>query len=418
AYHEESFLRIEPKEEERSSLKVVYKRDFEAKKRCTGFERYGYQGKESLDEEGLDTYDFHARYYDPALGRFTTVDPQHQFMSGYVGMGNNPVMMVDPDGEFAFLAALPLIAKIGIGVGAGLGAYQGAKMAEANGGNVFLGALGGFAIGGIAGIASAGVGSAVAGGTGFLAGATTGLAAGATGGFINGVGMTALGGSSLHESLGAGFKGALIGGAFGGAIGGVSSGIQSVKHGGNFWSGKGATFDVGAIAVDGTGDPIEYSNKSVKDFSDDYFGEVKGLNELHADGTLPSNKYTTDGTKVFNSRGKEVYGTTKYLGGRKSDVFMYKGAFANKETLYLNLGHEYIHVAHGYAGLREAHSLKDFRNFSEHAAHSWMVKQGRMLGVLEHNRVWKTSLPYLNKSFYNSSFDYKKFMINPFLNGL
>ncbi|MCH6198846.1 hypothetical protein MMU07_04610 [Aquiflexum sp. LQ15W] len=50
-------------------------------------------------------YDFHARQYDAAVGRWFGVDPQDQFASPYVGMGNNPVMMVDPDGEFAFLAA-------------------------------------------------------------------------------------------------------------------------------------------------------------------------------------------------------------------------------------------------------------------------------------------------------------------------
>ncbi|MEM6643310.1 MAG: RHS repeat-associated core domain-containing protein [Bacteroidota bacterium] len=64
--------------------------------------KYGYQGKEYLDEEGLDTYDFHARYYDPAFGRFTSVDPkaaQFASMSSYLGMGANPNMYVDPDGE-------------------------------------------------------------------------------------------------------------------------------------------------------------------------------------------------------------------------------------------------------------------------------------------------------------------------------
>lgn len=39
--------------------------------------------------------------YDAALGRWFGVDPQNQFASPYLAMGNNPVMMVDPDGERA-----------------------------------------------------------------------------------------------------------------------------------------------------------------------------------------------------------------------------------------------------------------------------------------------------------------------------
>ena len=65
---------------------------------------YLYQGKELQDDLGLDLYDFHARQYDPLLGRFTSLDPMNQYASGYIGMGNNPVNMVDPDGQLAFAA--------------------------------------------------------------------------------------------------------------------------------------------------------------------------------------------------------------------------------------------------------------------------------------------------------------------------
>ena len=58
---------------------------------------YLYQGKEEL--EGTDWYDFHARNYHAALGRFMSIDPVYNGPSGYVGMLNNPVSTVDPDGE-------------------------------------------------------------------------------------------------------------------------------------------------------------------------------------------------------------------------------------------------------------------------------------------------------------------------------
>nr|MDQ3395661.1 RHS repeat-associated core domain-containing protein [Bacteroidota bacterium] len=61
--------------------------------------RYLYQGKEKLSND-TDWYDFHARMYSPALGRFLGVDTQGQFDNPYNGMGNNPVVMVDPNGEF------------------------------------------------------------------------------------------------------------------------------------------------------------------------------------------------------------------------------------------------------------------------------------------------------------------------------
>ena len=38
-------------------------------------DRYQYSGKEFDRMNGLDLYDFHARQYDPVLGRFTTPDP-------------------------------------------------------------------------------------------------------------------------------------------------------------------------------------------------------------------------------------------------------------------------------------------------------------------------------------------------------
>ena len=70
---------------------------------------FKYQGKEMQDEIfafGGDTsklirlnlYDFHARQYDPVLGRWHVPDPVMQHASPYLAMGNNPVSMVDPAG--------------------------------------------------------------------------------------------------------------------------------------------------------------------------------------------------------------------------------------------------------------------------------------------------------------------------------
>ncbi|MFV0248935.1 MAG: RHS repeat domain-containing protein [Tenacibaculum sp.] len=68
--------------------------------------KYKFQGKELQEENSFNQYDFGSRMYDASLGRWFAIDPQGQFSSPYLAMGNNPVMMVDPDGEFSFLAIL------------------------------------------------------------------------------------------------------------------------------------------------------------------------------------------------------------------------------------------------------------------------------------------------------------------------
>ena len=43
-------------------------------------------------------YDFGARMYSAEIGRWMAADPADQFMSPYVGIGNDPVNGYDPDG--------------------------------------------------------------------------------------------------------------------------------------------------------------------------------------------------------------------------------------------------------------------------------------------------------------------------------
>ncbi len=66
-------------------------------------QRFGYQGEYAEQDPETKLAAFEARMNDAVTGRWLAVDPQHQYHSPYLAMGNNPVMMVDPDGEFAFL---------------------------------------------------------------------------------------------------------------------------------------------------------------------------------------------------------------------------------------------------------------------------------------------------------------------------
>ena len=64
-------------------------------------QRWKHSGKELNEELGLDWYDFGARNYDPALGRWMNLDPLAEGMrrhSPYNYAFDNPVYFIDPDG--------------------------------------------------------------------------------------------------------------------------------------------------------------------------------------------------------------------------------------------------------------------------------------------------------------------------------
>ncbi|OYQ46791.1 RHS repeat domain-containing protein [Flavobacterium aurantiibacter] len=68
--------------------------------------QYKYNGKEWQDELGLNFYDYGARMYDPAIGRWPCIDPQAELLersSPYVYALNSPLIYVDKDGELPIL---------------------------------------------------------------------------------------------------------------------------------------------------------------------------------------------------------------------------------------------------------------------------------------------------------------------------
>ena len=63
--------------------------------------KYRYNGKELNEDLGLNWSDYGARWYDPAVGRFLSIDPlaqKYTSWSPYNYVADNPIIFIDPDG--------------------------------------------------------------------------------------------------------------------------------------------------------------------------------------------------------------------------------------------------------------------------------------------------------------------------------
>ena len=79
---------------------------FEVNTTTSGIQSYKYNGKELDRIHGVDWYDYEARMYDGALGRFTTVNPlteKYYSTNLYAYCKNNPINRIDPDGKDDYL---------------------------------------------------------------------------------------------------------------------------------------------------------------------------------------------------------------------------------------------------------------------------------------------------------------------------
>ncbi len=243
-----------------------------------GSNAFTYQAKEWQSDLDLGLYDFHARQFDPILGRFISVDPAGQFASGYLGMGNNPVIGIDPDGEFVWLVPIAIGAVVntaanwnhissadnfwdGLGLAAGyatVGGLQGASTLIGGPiGYTLGGAIGGLGNGLLQGQkggelwTSAGIGatSGLFGGVAaqrasrfvgdfaspLLDGLVKGTAGGLVGGFVGGGTASSLSGGDFWDGA---LAGAWQGAAFGATIGGASSSYNALKSGFNPLTGQ------------------------------------------------------------------------------------------------------------------------------------------------------------------------------------
>ena len=112
---------------------------------------YLYQGAYSELDDDIGWNDFALRNYDPQIGRWAQMDPYNEFASSYVGMGDDPINLVDPSGGFviAGLTKAGTTAILMIG-----GAIIGTAVGIISGDDDFTGTLIGAGIGLGAGLAN------------------------------------------------------------------------------------------------------------------------------------------------------------------------------------------------------------------------------------------------------------------------
>jgi RHS repeat-associated protein len=242
--------------------------------------RYGYQGQERENTFALNLNEFEARHYacpdeggDPQIGRWMVPDPANQFASPYVGMGNEWVSGVDPDGRFLFM---PIFA--GAVIGAGVSTVTHATTVFLSGGTwkdmnigkaAGLGALGGAVGAGFSMLGSSlgsigqsmgyeimsNVAGSAAVDLAFGNRVTVGsLAGSAIGGLIDGTiprfkGFNHSGEYSFGDGLLNGLSELGINTARGALIGGLSGGIGAEINGGRFEDGFRNGLRTGAVAA-------------------------------------------------------------------------------------------------------------------------------------------------------------------------
>jgi RHS repeat-associated protein len=109
---------------------------------------YRYTGQEWDEETGL--YNYHARLYDPSIGRFYQIDPKSQYFSPYKYAGNSPISVIDPDGELAFtlICLISAIAGAYLGGAAANNRWNPADWDWKDSGN-WIGIIGGGLAGGL-----------------------------------------------------------------------------------------------------------------------------------------------------------------------------------------------------------------------------------------------------------------------------
>lgn len=274
--------------------------------------KYLYSGKELYDQGGLNWFDHGSRMYDPAIGRWMAMDPAMQFVNPYLAMGNNPVIGVDPNGEFWHIV-----------IGAAIGGVINLTSKALNGQIKSVGdGFAAFGIGAVAGGLTAATGGAVAGSFGLattsFAGAAVAGASGAVyGDMALGIGNMGYFGDPYNPSL----KRMAIVATSGAALGGIFQGLSNSLTGKNFWTGNNK-IQVGSLIEESFGDIKIENFKLIKNQLGD-IRDGKLLGEIIDNKFIMQGKTHADGffDFVVTKEGRMLLGRSHSFLSQGEDVF-------------------------------------------------------------------------------------------------
>ncbi|MGH7494145.1 MAG: RHS repeat domain-containing protein, partial [bacterium] len=271
--------------------------------------KYQFTGQE-FDESGLHNY--RARLYDSDLGKFYAVDAEGQFASPYAYAGNNPILVIDKDGNLAWF--VPIL------IGAAVNSVFYAATAEQ------------FTWQGLAGAAVSG---AISGAfspllpAGIIPGAVSGAVVGA---FANFTGAIISGGDP---------RSAALWGAAGGFVGGgISGGLQARALGHNLLTGKAPS--LAPVPLSGAiGEiPIRSGGQSIPQSLDELDVLPSQADELAEVSIGPMRPVTSDAVRIQYSetnlierhglRFTEKYYAELWQTGRKAPALISNEILASK----------------------------------------------------------------------------------------
>jgi hypothetical protein len=261
-----------------------------------------------LSQDTLEVY---------TVARWLSVDPKNQFASPYLAMGNNPVMYVDPDGQWVHIVIGAVVGGVvnlatnwknidnvweglaAFGTGAAVGGATaacggcGGALAIALGGGALMGATNNIigqtgngvglnqvnwgsvgmssVVGGISGVAGYGAGSWASNNLAsplinsmsvqspVLAGMINGTISGAVGGYAGGFTGGLLFTGDIAAANQYGISGLKLGASIGGGVGAASSYVSATRQGINPWTGE---FDRGRMGF--IGDQLNWRSQMQK----------------------------------------------------------------------------------------------------------------------------------------------------------
>ncbi len=219
-----------------------------------------FSNKELDQPTGL--YYFGARYQNPVIGRFLQPDPKNQFTSPYSYAGNDPLTLVDPNGE-EIITAVIIASTV---IGATIGAYSGAAAVNSNMNPVYWDWSKGKTYAGIFAGAAIGAAGGAIGGASAEAGVAVGIVGEIAVGTVEGASFSAMGGGSPLEIM----ESALTGGVLGGVTAGAGSALSGFSRSGSRMAARGeaslfeqATAEAASLNRAGTGLSIGKSTESM-----------------------------------------------------------------------------------------------------------------------------------------------------------